>query len=364
MSSNVILLVLAFVCSRDAKAITVKLGDAAILPCKSVLQSNQNVIQISWQRRTREKPVTDNFLIIIGGKAEYINGKDNRFTYIGTFADNNGTLQLSNVQLKDEGTYTCIFSIAPIGSLRTDITLTVLVPPETSIVDARPKLGDGEVPLATCIAAGSKPPAEVEWRTDALKVKLRTTTNSTLHANDTTTTASTLLGTPTKNINRSPVECVIFTETLNRTLPYEILINYPPLEVKIFEGPMKDKSFTCEADASPNATITWSRSGNPLPSSITVQEGRLIFSSGTSDLNGLYQCVANNSHGSSHSSLYLHFHSGSNEGWIAFILLLVIVLAIAVTMALYRRGLLKLPSFFLHRRDEVPTSSPGEAESL
>ncbi|MEQ2238824.1 hypothetical protein ILYODFUR_037222 [Ilyodon furcidens] len=35
-------------------------------------------------------------------------------------------------------------------------------------------------------------------------------------------------------------------------------LNYPPLEVNITEGPMKDQ-VTCEADANPKADITWHR---------------------------------------------------------------------------------------------------------
>ncbi|MED6248251.1 hypothetical protein ATANTOWER_029905 [Ataeniobius toweri] len=139
-----------------------------------------------------------------------------------------------------------------------DIPLHVLVTPKTSIDDALPRLGEAEVPLATCTAASSKPPTKVAWDTSALKDKVRATNNSTLHDNGTTTTVSTLMGKPTKEIYRSRLQCVISTEKLNQTIPFEIQIYYPPLEVNITGGPMKDQ-VTCEADANPKADITWRR---------------------------------------------------------------------------------------------------------
>ncbi|XP_047226064.1 nectin-1 isoform X5 [Girardinichthys multiradiatus] len=268
MSYKLVLFVFALVRTRDVQDVagqsaTADLRGTAILPCKLTrkLTTDEVLEQISWQRKTKGKPQTDNFLTITKEKDNFVNGHDKRFQRIGTFADNNGTLRLSDVNLQDDGTYSCIFSIFPTGTVRMDIPLHVLVTPKTSIDDALPRLGEAEVPLATCTSAGSKPPAKVAWDTGALKDKVRATNNSTLHDNGTTTTVSTLMGKPTKEIYRRRLQCVISTEKLNTTISFEIQIYYPPLEVNITEGPMKDQ-VTCEADANPKADITWHRCGN------------------------------------------------------------------------------------------------------
>ncbi|KAM4731198.1 poliovirus receptor isoform 2-T2 [Anableps anableps] len=321
MLRKLLLLMSALVCSRDARAqvtggsATVEVGGTAILPCKLTqsLTAGQSMLQISWQRKTKGKPKTDNFITIKEDEVVFVNGQDKRFQYIGKFADHNGALQLSNVKLMDAGTYTCIFSIFPFGNPSTSIPLTVLVPLQTSVNDTLPTLGNKEVPLATCTAAGFNPPADVLWKTDGLKDKVRWTNNSTLDVSDTTTTVSTLLGKPTKEINRSRVQCVIFSEKLNQTLPFEIQIYYPPLKVNIKKGPVKDLGFTCEAEGNPNPNITWSRSGNPLPPAVTVQGATLTFEKKSTDLAGLYQCEANNSYGSKESFLYVDFPPGGRE---------------------------------------------------
>uniref|UniRef100_A0A668T2I5 Ig-like domain-containing protein n=1 Tax=Oreochromis aureus TaxID=47969 RepID=A0A668T2I5_OREAU len=158
-------------------SVTVVQEGTASLPCH-VIDTNDDLTQITWQRRTREKPHNDNFLTILPREGpQFVNGGDARFKYIGNFNNKNGTLQLSNVTLKDEGSYTCIFTLFPSGNQKTEIPLNLLE----------------EVLFATCTAAGSRPPAEVRWLTGVLRDKMRTTTNSTQYDNGTTTTVTILL---------------------------------------------------------------------------------------------------------------------------------------------------------------------------
>uniref|UniRef100_A0A3P9AWY3 Nectin-3 n=1 Tax=Maylandia zebra TaxID=106582 RepID=A0A3P9AWY3_9CICH len=274
------------------ESVTVEQGGTAILSCY-VTGTNDDLTQITWQRKTREKPHNDNFLTILPREGvQFVNGGDDRFKYIGNFNNNNGTLQLSSVALKDEGSYTCIFTFFPSGNQKTEITLNLLVPPFTNIKDNLPTLGTEEVLFATCTAAGSKPPAEVRWLTGALGEKVRTTTNSTQYDNDTTTTVSSLFGVPTREINGHQVQCVISGGSLStdRSLSFTIQI-YCEYQLMI--------------------VISEDSSGQSLlESAVKVDGAKLQLLSLTSDLNGLYQCEASNTYGSKRGQLYVHVASG------------------------------------------------------
>ncbi|XP_071332257.1 nectin-1-like, partial [Trachinotus anak] len=190
--------------------------------------TTEALTQISWQRTTRGKPQNDNFFTILPTDGpKFDNGNSDRFEFIGSLNGKNGSLQLSDVTLVDEGVYTCIFTLFPTGNYKTEIPLNVLVPPVTYVKDNVPVLGDEEVSLATCTAAGSRPPAGVRWLTGTLAEKVRATTNSTRHANGTTTTVSSLLGVPTRDINQRSVQCVITSPALlkEETIPFSIQVS-------------------------------------------------------------------------------------------------------------------------------------------
>ncbi|KAK2839899.1 hypothetical protein Q5P01_013639 [Channa striata] len=306
--------------------ITVVRGGTAVLPC-TLTDTEELLSQISWQRRTRGKPRTDNFFTILPiSGPQYLNGLDGRFKYIGSMAGRDGSLQLSNVTLLDEGIYSCIFTLFPSGNHQTDIPLNLLVVPVTSVKDDRPFLGSDEVSLATCTAAGSRPPADVKWLTGSLKERLNTTTSSTQHDDGTATTVSTLFGIPTIKINRHQVNCVVTTPALPEAdvLPFTLQVYFPPMEVNIRER-SKD-SFECLSEANPNASVTWTRSG-PWPLSAVKAEGSVLtLLSLSSDLNGLYQCEATNLHGTKKGHLYVHVTSGTCTAcWVLFGLLLVFI---------------------------------------
>uniref|UniRef100_A0A667WX88 Ig-like domain-containing protein n=1 Tax=Myripristis murdjan TaxID=586833 RepID=A0A667WX88_9TELE len=100
-------------------------GQNISLLCR-LTDTDEELTQISWQKKTREDPVNHNFYIIspLDGP-KYVNGNSDRITFIGSTTENNGSVQLSHVRLLDEGVYTCIFTLFPSGIYKTEIPLTV-----------------------------------------------------------------------------------------------------------------------------------------------------------------------------------------------------------------------------------------------
>uniref|UniRef100_A0A3P9HQC4 Ig-like domain-containing protein n=1 Tax=Oryzias latipes TaxID=8090 RepID=A0A3P9HQC4_ORYLA len=211
--------------------VVMMLGSSAILPCH--ISTNDHLSQITWQRTIKGKAPDDVFLIIqpkIGLK--YRNEKDFRFEFIGNFNDKNGTLKFSNVTLKDEGSYTCIFSLFPSGTPSKNSQLVILE-------------GNEEVPLATCTAAASKPKADVRWIKGSLEGKVREELKETRHANGTTTTWSTLLGKPGREMNGQLVQCVISSEATNEEIletNIQVQCKYLQTSSKLHRGLQKEKT--------------------------------------------------------------------------------------------------------------------------
>lgn len=99
------------------------------------------------------------------------------------------------------------------------------MPPVSSIVDDRPVRGDQEVSLATCTAAGAKPPASVSWLVGDVPGDLKTNSSSILHDNGTVTTMGSLVGVPSRELSNQLVQCVISSPAFkNQTLSFSMQI--------------------------------------------------------------------------------------------------------------------------------------------
>lgn len=101
-------------------------GGTAVLAC-SALDTTDTLSQIAWQKQTRGQPQNSDFVTITPEDGlKVINGGGDRVKFIGNTDDKNGSLELSNITLMDEGIYTCIFSLFPSGILQKEIALHVV----------------------------------------------------------------------------------------------------------------------------------------------------------------------------------------------------------------------------------------------
>uniref|UniRef100_A0A8C7CRG1 Nectin cell adhesion molecule 3 n=1 Tax=Oncorhynchus kisutch TaxID=8019 RepID=A0A8C7CRG1_ONCKI len=316
---------------------TVLLGEDVDLSCR-LIETDEELEQITWQKSTLEGTQNHNFMLINPkGVNKFIspNGLTGRVQFIGNPSENLGSIRITAVRLLDEGTFTCIFSVFPSGAYNTEIPLTVLVPPVVSVtVDVPTVIGKNEVVLATCVAAGAKPQADVKWQTGTIGSLLKIVTNSTQHANGTTTVLSHLLGVPTRAANQQQIQCVVNQSALatERSYNYTIDIHYPPQTVNVtFSEASKATVFLCVADGNPHPSYTWSRVVQPWPGSSVRAEGDILhFLSLSSELNGLYVCEASNPYGRATGSLNVHISSETSAAcWV----LLVVILCLTVAAA-------------------------------
>ncbi|KAL0963425.1 hypothetical protein UPYG_G00306270 [Umbra pygmaea] len=345
------------------RSIVIEGADAELF-CR-LSEANAEFDQITWQKATRQSPENHNFFYILpNGFSENVNGLKGRVQFTGNTSEKIGSIQIKAVTLLDEGTYTCIFTVA-IGPIKTEIPLTVLVPPVISVMgNGTPVVGDDEVVLATCVAAGAKPKAEVRWNTGALDRSLRHVTNSTQHANGTVTVFSALMGVPTRTANQQQVQCVVNQSALakEKTLPFTIEVYYPPQTVNITVS-SQDINLSCFADSNPNPTYTWSRVGQTGPgSAVRTEGGELHFPSPSVELNGLYVCDARNIYGQATTFLYIHTASGTSCGTcciLLIILLIILCLIVAAFLIWYRWKYEKWP--WLPAANAQPPDPPESA---
>ncbi|XP_028292430.1 nectin-4-like isoform X2 [Gouania willdenowi] len=325
--------------------VTVVQGATVTLPCQ-LTDSKETLKQILWQRSTRGRPFRDNFFIILEKNGKYpIELTDDRFRFVGNFTEKNGSLQLSNASLMDEGSYSCIFLLLESGNHKTEVSLNLLVPPVTSLKNESVVLGSEEVLLATCTAAAARPPGEVRWVTGNAKV--RVTTNSTRHDNDTTTTKSSLFGVPTRDLDGQLIQCVVSSVALDtdKFQPFFLQLFFSPSNVSIIES--SDDSLLCISEARPEPTFNWTRSGLALSlSGVRAEGAQLKFLSRSLDLKGLYHCEVSNLYGRQSAQVFVHVLSVSSVsppslviGWSLFGLLLLLLIVEAFTC--YRFGFLK-----------------------
>ncbi|CAB1328906.1 unnamed protein product [Coregonus sp. 'balchen'] len=269
---------------------TVVQGEDVDLSCR-LIETTEDLEQITWQKSTLEETQNHNFMLIYpNGDTKFIalNGLKGRVQFIGNPSENLGSIRITAVRLLDEGTFTCIFSVFPSGAYNTEIPLTVIV---VSVpVDVPPVIGENEVVLATCVAAGAKPQAEVKWKTG-------TVTNSTKHANGTTTVLSHLLGVPTRAANQQQVQCVV------------------------------------------NQSALTTEMGQPWPGSSVRAEGDILhLLSLSSELNGLYVCEASNPYGRATGSLYVHTSSETSAAcWVLLIVILCLIVTAAALVWYWRK---------------------------
>ncbi|XP_048848745.1 nectin-3-like isoform X1 [Brienomyrus brachyistius] len=293
--------------------VSVTEGGSANLSCR-LTETDEDLQQVTWQKRTREIPQNHNFLVILPPRdVKHVNGLVNRVRFIGNLSMKTGSIQILNVSLQDEGVYTCIFTVFPSGPHQTETQLTVHVRPVVTVTPAAPLVVGGEIGvLATCIAANGRPAAGVSWRTDQLDGPTEIQNNMTQNPNGTTTVRSSLLVTPTRSMNGQEVQCVVTHISLehDEIMPYRISVHYAPQSVNIIlngrssEGPV----FQCDVDANPAPTrYTWSRvDSEVLGPSLRPEGGRLVFLKRDPGLNGLYVCEASNQYGRVTGTLFVY----------------------------------------------------------
>uniref|UniRef100_A0A3P8VZW5 Nectin-4-like n=1 Tax=Cynoglossus semilaevis TaxID=244447 RepID=A0A3P8VZW5_CYNSE len=344
-------------------------GGSATFPCQ-LAATTDTITQITWDRMTKENPNGKGFYVIQANNGGY-NYKilDNRFTFIGNLKGHNGSLTIANATLMDEGNYTCIFTLYPSGSFQTQMSLEVKVPPVTLVKDDFPVLSEDEALLATCLAFGSKPAAQVEWDTGNPPVRLRATTNSTLHDNGTTTTVCYLFGTPIIEINNHTVQCVITTSALSekKTIPFSLNVYFSPRYVSITE--VSENSFSCKTNANPSANITWTRLGQPLPEvGVRVKNNILQFTTMGPAINGYYRCEASNVHGRELADLLMHVVLERYVScWILFSILLILNVLVVVLCFKYPKVRQRFADILQGQRDTTTsrrTAQEDEVESL
>uniref|UniRef100_A0A4W3JPF0 Poliovirus receptor-related protein 3-like n=1 Tax=Callorhinchus milii TaxID=7868 RepID=A0A4W3JPF0_CALMI len=99
------------------------LGDDTQLVCH--VNTKQVVSQLTWQRKRDEQFI--NFFIIVFSNGRNQHFDDNfggRMSFVGQ-GERNGTMELKNITLNDDGIYKCIFTLFPHGLLQETLSLSV-----------------------------------------------------------------------------------------------------------------------------------------------------------------------------------------------------------------------------------------------
>ncbi|NXA19357.1 NECT1 protein, partial [Ibidorhyncha struthersii] len=272
---------------------------------------NVKITQVTWQKATngtKQNVAIYNPAMGVSILSPY----KERVTFRNpSFKD--GTIQLSRLELEDEGVYICEFATFPTGNRESQLNLTVLAKPTNRMEGTkRPLIAKSgrteKILVATCTSSNGKPPSTVTWDT---KLKGEAEFQEIRNSNGTITVISRegvglleglKLGAalffwrviPWNNHMLS----LSHTFFLSLPLTYE-----PEVTIEGFDGNWflnrKDVKLICKSDANPPAhTYEWKLPNGTLPGSVEIQNNTIYFKGPVSySVAGTYVCEASNAIG-------------------------------------------------------------------
>ncbi|KAI4577648.1 hypothetical protein MJT46_003483 [Ovis ammon polii x Ovis aries] len=226
-------------------------------------------------------------------------------------AASGGSLQIEKVDLKDEGTYTCVATNLA-GESRREVTLRVLVPPsiEPGLVN-KAVLENASVTLE-CLASGVPFP-DISWFKGRQPV-------SAWNRAMVSTDGRVLLIEQAQLSDAGSYRCVASNVVGSAELQYSLRVNVPPRITlpPSLPGPVLLHSpvrLTCNATGAPSPLLMWLKDGNPVSTAGTTglqvfPGGRvLMLSSARASDSGSYSCVAVSAVGEDRRDVILLVHT-------------------------------------------------------
>uniref|UniRef100_K7FHT5 receptor protein-tyrosine kinase n=1 Tax=Pelodiscus sinensis TaxID=13735 RepID=K7FHT5_PELSI len=281
------------------------IGTDVVLHCSFTNpRSEVKITQVTWQKATNGSK--QNVAIFNPAMGVSILSPYKERVAFRNPSIKDGTIQLSRLELEDEGVYICEFATFPTGNRESQLNLTVLAKPTNRMEGTtRPLIARSgmteKILVATCTSSNGKPPSTVTWDT---KLKGEAEFQEIRNGNGTVTVISRYRLLPSREAHRQQLMCVVnyqldrFTDSMTLNVLYE-----PEVTIEGFDGNWflnrKDVKLTCKSDANPPATTyQWRLLNGSLPESVEVQNNTLFFKGPVSySLAGTYICEATNTIG-------------------------------------------------------------------
>uniref|UniRef100_A0A672RYT5 Cell adhesion molecule 3-like n=1 Tax=Sinocyclocheilus grahami TaxID=75366 RepID=A0A672RYT5_SINGR len=226
--------------------------------------------------------------------------RDNRIQLVKSTATEL-IITISDVQLSDDGEYTCSIFTMPVRTARA--TVTVLgVPGKPVITGFDDAVEEGGKVTLTCTSSGSKPPAKLHWYRDQEEIQGRPDVVESNPDEPTYTVTSELTLTVTRNDNNALITCAVDHPSIangdKRTeQPLSVLFS-PSMSIQPESDlPREGEKFflQCVGNGNPEPTaFVWRRKDAELPPLAKVDGAFLRFESLNKSDNGVYECQADN----------------------------------------------------------------------
>ncbi|XP_051554960.1 cell adhesion molecule 3 isoform X2 [Myxocyprinus asiaticus] len=237
--------------------------------------------------------------------------RDNRIQLVKSTATEL-IITIANVQLSDDGDYTCSIFTMPVRTARA--TVTVLgVPGKPVITGFEDAVQEDSKVILTCTSSGSKPPAKLHWYRDNEELQGRPDVVESNPDEPTYTVTSELTLTVTRNDNNAMIACVVDHPSIangdkKTEQPLSVLFS-PSIWIQPESDlPREAEKFylQCVGNGNPEPTaFEWEKKDGELPPLAKVDGAFLRFESLNKSDNGVYRCQADNGIGKGEGSYTL-----------------------------------------------------------
>nr|XP_020480359.1 cell adhesion molecule 3 isoform X2 [Monopterus albus] len=215
------------------------------------------------------------------------------------------SITISDVQLSDEGEYTCSIFTMPVRTARA--TVTVLgVPGKPQITGFENAVPEGGKITLTCTSTGSKPPASLRWYRGDQELNGHPEVVESIPDSPTYNVSRELTLNVSRSDNNAFITCAVHHPSLThgeKRSEQALRVLYSPnVDIRAESNlPREGEKFylQCLGNGNPEPTYTWEKKDGELPP-LSKEDGAFLhFEMLNKSDNGIYLCHAHNSIGKS-----------------------------------------------------------------